>query len=169
VGRKNWYSLAPRALMELSLYLTQTYNTPESEEDEAPEDGEKIKCCYACKELLTVGQRCDKLRCPTRLHNPCAEQFFSVHKGRKCPQCKTAWSGKEPVGEAAAGALRKKVARPRVSGAATPRQRAPPRRQINDEDEETEQSRRRGDEGEGDSDEDSDEPDNADMTNSDGE
>ena len=50
-SRKGYYSLSPRALMELRGWLLETYN----EEDE---DGEglvmKVKLCYACKDIVTV-------------------------------------------------------------------------------------------------------------------
>ncbi|KAF8537856.1 RING-like domain-containing protein, partial [Trichophaea hybrida] len=108
-SRGNWYTLAPRGLLELNVYLQQTYNdrsaTPsdeeEDDEDERPAGEKRIKDCFACKELLTMGQRCEKLTCPVRMHEPCATHYFRVHKDKKCPGCQKTWTGKEPVGEAA--------------------------------------------------------------------
>ncbi|KAI5782707.1 DNA repair protein Nse1 [Geopyxis carbonaria] len=120
-SRANYYSLGERALLELSGYLTQTYNYAagsEDDEDTADSHGDAVKFCYACKELLTVGERCDKLKCVVRLHEPCAKQFFRTAREReqRCPACKKDWTGNEKVGEAAAPKL---LAR-RKSGGAVP-------------------------------------------------
>lgn len=40
-----WYSLAPRALLELRDWLRETYN-----DDEVT----RVKQCFACKEIITV-------------------------------------------------------------------------------------------------------------------
>lgn len=48
---KNYYSLSPRALMELRGWLMDTYN------DDEGDDGErivKIRTCMACKEIITI-------------------------------------------------------------------------------------------------------------------
>ena len=54
-SRKNYYSLSPRALMELRGWLQETYN---DEDDEGDEYGDgatiKIKFCHACKDIVTV-------------------------------------------------------------------------------------------------------------------
>lgn len=54
-SRKGYYSLTPRALMELRGWLIETYNDFGDEEDD---DGEervvKVKLCFACKEIITV-------------------------------------------------------------------------------------------------------------------
>jgi non-structural maintenance of chromosomes element 1 len=47
---KGFYSLAPRALMELRGWLVETYNDPEEEDGR----DERIKFCRACKEIVTV-------------------------------------------------------------------------------------------------------------------
>lgn len=49
---KGYYSLSPRALMELRGWLTETYNEQEGEDDE--EAVNRIKTCQACKEIVTV-------------------------------------------------------------------------------------------------------------------
>ena len=54
-SRKGFYSLSPRALMELRGWLLETYNHAESE-DEDGDVGERInrvKVCVACKEIMT--------------------------------------------------------------------------------------------------------------------
>ncbi len=49
-SRAGFYSLSPRALMELKGWLIDTYN----DEDEDGEKKERIKFCHACKEIITV-------------------------------------------------------------------------------------------------------------------
>jgi hypothetical protein len=49
-SRAGFYSLSPRALMELKGWLVDTYN----DEDEDGERRQKIKFCHACKEIITV-------------------------------------------------------------------------------------------------------------------
>lgn len=51
---KNFYSLSPRALMELRGWLLDTYNDPEDAEDDDEERQIRIKRCLACKEIITV-------------------------------------------------------------------------------------------------------------------
>ena len=51
-SRKGYYSLSPRALMELRGWLIETYNDPDEEEEE--ERLPRIKKCMACKEIITV-------------------------------------------------------------------------------------------------------------------
>lgn len=52
-SRKGSYGLTPRALMELRVWLVETYN-----DDEDDEDGgfraNRIKFCAACKEIITM-------------------------------------------------------------------------------------------------------------------
>jgi non-structural maintenance of chromosomes element 1 len=103
-SKKNFYSLSPRALMELRGWLVDTYNEPELEEedeDERQPRHEKIKTCNACKEIITVGQRCVDLNCPGRLHDICTQNFFRMQRGNACPVCKKEWDGKHYVGEKA--------------------------------------------------------------------
>ena len=49
-SRAGFYSLSPRALIELKGWLVDTYN----DEDEDGNKKEKIKFCHACKEIITV-------------------------------------------------------------------------------------------------------------------
>ena len=101
---KGFYSLSPRALMELRGWLVDTYNEPDGElEDEQERDGRhvKIKFCNACKEVITVGQRCSDLRCGGRLHDICTQNFFRMQRGNTCPVCQREWDGKHYVGERA--------------------------------------------------------------------
>jgi hypothetical protein len=119
-SRHGFYSLSPRALMELKGWLVDTYN----DEDDAGERREKIKFCHACKEIITVvsgqffnfpqvdgevadngacvqGQRCARRECPCRLHDICTQNFFRMHRTQACPICKTEWDGEHYVGEKA--------------------------------------------------------------------
>lgn len=53
-SRKNYYSLTPRALMELRGWLMETYNEDDESEGEGSESRPlKVKLCYACKEIIT--------------------------------------------------------------------------------------------------------------------
>ena len=54
-SRKGFYSLSPRALMELRGWLIETYNEVEEEdEDDDQEMMQRIKQCAACKDIVTV-------------------------------------------------------------------------------------------------------------------
>ena len=54
-SRKGYYSLSPRALMELRGWLIETYNDlGDDDEDEDVPRVLKIKFCYACKEIITT-------------------------------------------------------------------------------------------------------------------
>lgn len=53
LSRKGYYSLSPRALMELRGWLIETYNEVD-EEDEDEENVDRIKMCHACREIVTV-------------------------------------------------------------------------------------------------------------------
>lgn len=114
-----WYTLTPRALMELQQWLVDTYNheeEAEENENEAEENEEthqKIKFCKACRQIVTMGQRCPKMTCNVRLHHDCVGKMFRAQRDHEtCPTCKTEWQDaplvgieavKEPVAAAAAG------------------------------------------------------------------
>ncbi|KAF1953492.1 hypothetical protein CC80DRAFT_595711 [Byssothecium circinans] len=102
-SKANYYSLAPRALMELRTYLKETYNDPPGDEDDDVEPTIKIRDCEGCREIVTVGLRCDNKDCGVRWHDRCATQYFRRQQGnaRKCPKCKTDWEGETYVGERA--------------------------------------------------------------------
>jgi hypothetical protein len=97
-SRVGYYSLTPRGLMELRGYLEDTYNEPDAEEGE----WQRIKKCTACKDIITVGQRCANQECNVRLHDFCSQGFFRAQSERKCSSCKTKWTGRDFVGERAA-------------------------------------------------------------------
>ncbi|EFR05485.1 hypothetical protein MGYG_08499 [Nannizzia gypsea CBS 118893] len=52
-SRQAYYSLSPRALMELRGWLVDTYNDEEDENGDTPRNN-KIKTCFACQEIITV-------------------------------------------------------------------------------------------------------------------
>lgn len=57
---KGYYSLSPRAIMELRGWLIETYNDVEDDgEDEEGVRNPKIKLCEACKEIITVVSHLD--------------------------------------------------------------------------------------------------------------
>ncbi|KAI9887666.1 MAG: hypothetical protein M1823_000530 [Watsoniomyces obsoletus] len=102
-NKADFYSLSARALIELKHYLLTTYNTADDDDEQDEEEGrqDKIKLCAACKEIVTLGQRCPKKECQGRLHNICADGFFRVQRSQTCPVCKRSWSGHGFVGEKA--------------------------------------------------------------------
>ncbi|KAK7514638.1 DNA repair protein Nse1 [Phyllosticta citriasiana] len=105
-SRKGYLSLSPRALMELRGWLMDMYNEPSDEEDTEAEVTARIriKNCEACREIVTVGQRCSNRACRCRLHDACVRQFFRGQGGadKKCPLCKQEWTEQNFVGERAA-------------------------------------------------------------------
>jgi hypothetical protein len=100
---KGYYSLAPRALMELRAYLKDTYNEPPAEDDDDSQPVIRIKDCEGCREIVTIGMRCNNRECGIRWHDGCANQYFGGHRGgvRNCPGCSTQWGGDVFVGERA--------------------------------------------------------------------
>ncbi|KAH7078140.1 Nse1 non-SMC component of SMC5-6 complex-domain-containing protein [Paraphoma chrysanthemicola] len=98
-----YYSLAPRALMELRAYLKETYN--DLPDDVA--DGEtpviRIKDCEGCREIVTHGIRCNNRDCGVRWHDACANSYYRGRgrDNRKCPKCETECTGDVYVGERA--------------------------------------------------------------------
>lgn len=102
----SYYSLSQRALMELRTWLVDAYNEPEEDENEDDEPAhQKIKFCAACKDIVTVGQRCPNLGCNARLHDHCMRNYFRAQNNREqCAVCQTAWVDAPYVGEKAAAA-----------------------------------------------------------------
>ncbi|KAH8758459.1 Nse1 non-SMC component of SMC5-6 complex-domain-containing protein [Diaporthe sp. PMI_573] len=95
---EGFYSLSPRSLMELKTWLVAAYNDP----DVGPDSWQRIKFCEACKEIVTIGQRCPGRDCNTRIHDICTEAYWRTRRGgRTCPRCETEWTGKNYVGERA--------------------------------------------------------------------
>lgn len=84
-----WFSLSPRALMELKSWLVATYNDPDAEAGE----WQHIKNCEACKGIVTMGQRCSEVSCIVRLHEGCLGPFWRTRREEKCPKCKIPWKG----------------------------------------------------------------------------
>ncbi|KAH8162571.1 hypothetical protein CIB48_g5665 [Xylaria polymorpha] len=68
-----------------------------------PEEGEwqRVKFCEACKDVVTIGQRCSERDCLVRLHDNCAEAFFRTRRQRACAKCGRDWTGRHFVGERA--------------------------------------------------------------------
>ncbi|KAL4939314.1 hypothetical protein BDV06DRAFT_38255 [Aspergillus oleicola] len=115
-SRKGFYSLSPRGLLELRGWLVATYN------DEEGGRNQKIKFCAACRDIVTVGQRCANRDCPGRLHDHCMRNFFRVQKAEQCPVCRAPWPGDKFVGERAVAAQNRRASNARQSlgnGAAT--------------------------------------------------
>ena len=119
-SNKGFYTLSPRALMELKGWLVAAYNDPDAEDDE----WQHVKNCYACKQIITVGERCPNWECNVRLHSTCAKPFWRQKRDGKCPQCATKWGGAfvgekalDPQGGGGKGSARKPRSRPQVGGA----------------------------------------------------
>lgn len=100
-SREGYYTLTPRALMELRSWLVDSYNEPDEPENPEQEQWQRIKFCEACKEIVTIGQRCSDLDCHVRLHNICEAAYFASRPAKVCPKCESAWDGKRFVGEKA--------------------------------------------------------------------
>lgn len=98
--REGWFTLTPRALMELRGWLLETYNEPDEGDGES--GVERIKLCLACRDIVTVGQRCATSTCACRLHDHCTQSFFRVQRSTACPLCKAEWTGRDFVGVRAA-------------------------------------------------------------------
>ncbi|KAF8477154.1 Nse1 non-SMC component of SMC5-6 complex-domain-containing protein [Kalaharituber pfeilii] len=103
---EGYYTLSVRALAELSRYLVDTYNADADPDVPDSEPVERIKSCYGCKELLTVGLRCPNMECGVRLHDACAEGLFRSNRAPKCLVCGGEWAGRCYVGERAVKAGR---------------------------------------------------------------
>ncbi|KAF2860281.1 hypothetical protein K470DRAFT_206840, partial [Piedraia hortae CBS 480.64] len=99
MSANGYYTLAPRALMELRSWLFETYN----DDDDNNEGGEqRIKLCAACKEIVTMGLRCPNMDCNVRLHSNCVSNLFRAQGGCEgCPTCHRTWNDPLPVGETA--------------------------------------------------------------------
>ncbi|KAJ0419204.1 Nse1 non-SMC component of SMC5-6 complex-domain-containing protein [Aspergillus carlsbadensis] len=113
---RGFYTLSPRGLMELRGWLVATYN----DEGEPGRRNNKIKFCAACKDILTIGQRCGNRECEGRLHDHCMRNFFRVRRAEQCPVCRAPWPGDKYVGERAVqtGQARRSNVQPRRSGVA---------------------------------------------------
>ncbi|GAP82749.1 putative DNA repair protein [Rosellinia necatrix] len=96
-SRDGFYCLSARALLELRSWLLESYNDPDAEEDE----WQRVKICEACKDVITIGQRCAERDCLVRLHDNCAEAFFRTRRQTACPKCGKEWTGRHFVGERA--------------------------------------------------------------------
>ncbi|KAI8633301.1 Nse1 non-SMC component of SMC5-6 complex-domain-containing protein [Xylariaceae sp. FL1651] len=96
-SRDGFYCLSPRALMELRSWLVESYNDPDAEEGE----WQRVKFCEACKDIVTIGQRCSERDCLTRLHDICVDAFFRTRRQPTCPKCNKQWTGQHFVGERA--------------------------------------------------------------------
>lgn len=106
VSQRRYYTLAPRALMELRGWLIETYNgDDDGEDDDDGGHGQAVGCvkfCNACRDIVTIGQRCPDLKCLARLHNHCTSTMWRSQGGReRCPVCKKNWEGFHYVGERA--------------------------------------------------------------------
>ncbi|KAH7327995.1 putative DNA repair protein Nse1 [Stachybotrys elegans] len=96
-SRAGFYTITPRALLELRPWLTETYNDP----DAGPNEWQRIKFCEACKDIVTIGLRCSERDCVLRLHDNCQDAFWRTVRGENCPKCSRQWTGQNYVGERA--------------------------------------------------------------------
>ncbi|EMD88992.1 hypothetical protein COCC4DRAFT_72367 [Bipolaris maydis ATCC 48331] len=101
-SRAGYYSLAPRALMELRAYLKETYNES-ADENEDGREIIRIRDCEGCREIVTIGIRCNNKECGVRWHDVCANSYYRGRRDRerKCPRCRTECTGDVFVGERA--------------------------------------------------------------------
>ncbi|PHH86239.1 hypothetical protein CDD83_10532 [Cordyceps sp. RAO-2017] len=87
-SRHGFYSVTPRALLELRPWLIDVYNDP----DAGPDDWQRIKFCEACKDIITTGLRCPEPSCTLRLHDICQEAFWRARRTQDCPKCSREWT-----------------------------------------------------------------------------
>ncbi|KAG9055994.1 hypothetical protein FS842_000613 [Serendipita sp. 407] len=83
--RRGRYALSSRALIELELYLRNSFG------DDVPE-------CSQCMELCTLGVACNSVLeesgCPTYLHRHCHDNLRRANPRMKCPRCESDWTQK---------------------------------------------------------------------------
>ncbi|PFH58060.1 hypothetical protein XA68_14213 [Ophiocordyceps unilateralis] len=96
-SKSGFYSVTPRALLELRPWLIDMYNDGDAGQD----DWQRIKFCEACKDIVTAGLRCADPSCTLRLHDICQEAFWRVRRTTSCPKCSREWTGTSFVGERA--------------------------------------------------------------------
>ncbi|OAA68958.1 Nse1 non-SMC component of SMC5-6 complex [Cordyceps fumosorosea ARSEF 2679] len=96
-SREGFYSLTPRALLELRPWLVGTFNDPDAEAGE----WQRIKFCEACKDIVTVGGRCAEPDCNFRIHDICEDAFWRMKRSKTCTRCSREWTGDLYVGERA--------------------------------------------------------------------
>lgn len=135
-SKANYYTLTPRALMDLRSWLKDTYNEPDPEE---PDQWQRIKFCEACTDIVTIGQRCSELDCNVRLHNICETGYWASRPEKTCPKCETAWDGKHYVGQKAVTTTEEYLRGKRRSGVSKKR-RADDDEEENEEEEEPDQT-----------------------------
>ncbi|XP_050400332.1 non-structural maintenance of chromosomes element 1 homolog [Patella vulgata] len=85
-------SLSTRTILELDMYITDTY--PEA-----------AKICELCKKLCLKGQMCEE--CGVKLHVHCASRIFSKQNQRKClgQRCNAEWVHEIPSKDVPASQL----------------------------------------------------------------
>lgn len=96
-SREGFYSLTPRALLELRPWLVTSFNDPGL----GPEEWQRIKFCEACKDIVTVGVRCGEPDCIFRIHDICEDAYWRMRRNKECPKCSRTWEGNLFVGERA--------------------------------------------------------------------
>ncbi|CAG5145554.1 uncharacterized protein ALTATR162_LOCUS1730 [Alternaria atra] len=102
-SKAGYYSLAPRALMELRAYLKETYNEP-ADENEDGREVIRIRDCEGCREIVTFGIRYEETGNALGVRRSVREMY--------------SWES-ERLGQAAIGAARrigKKTTRKRNKG-----------------------------------------------------
>lgn len=130
-SKEGWYTLSARALLELRSWLIATYNDPDLEDGE----WQRIKNCEACKNIITIGQRCSELDCNIRLHDICHSAYWKTRREKKCPRCETEWDGRRWVGEKAITTTEAYLTGRRRSGGAARRSETLDNEEDTDEDE----------------------------------
>ncbi|KAG9228219.1 putative tyrosine decarboxylase 1 [Amylocarpus encephaloides] len=94
---EGFYRLSTRGLMDLRSWLVETYN----EVTDDPDDWQRVKECIACREIITIGQRCGQLECNVRLHDICETAYWNSRPNKSCPKCEREWDGEHFVGQGA--------------------------------------------------------------------
>ncbi|KAG9296433.1 hypothetical protein G9A89_015025 [Geosiphon pyriformis] len=90
------YSMSPRTILELQNYLKQEFD-------------DEIKECTLCFDIVTKGQRCIVQQCSVRLHQHCAQRYFSSQSEKVCPTCKANWRETMVVGSDSSPRISNKI------------------------------------------------------------
>lgn len=133
-SKEGFFTLSTRGLLELRTWLVDAYN----DDDAGADEWQHIKFCEACKDIVTVGQRCADRDCNCRIHDICLTAYFRGRNGeereKKCPRCGTEWDGKHFVGERAVTTTEAYLKGKRRSGGGRSTERATAAADESDED-----------------------------------
>ena len=83
-----YYSLVPRALVDLKPWLVSRYHDSSTLGD----PWQRIKDCVICGDIVTIGHRCGNTDCSIRVHQVCEDILWAESKPLECPGCHWIWT-----------------------------------------------------------------------------